>query len=271
VLEVALGVVIFALGASVGSFLNVVADRLPSGQSLVSPRSHCPNCERLIPNRELIPVLSYLWLRGKCRECGAQIPQRILWVEIVTGLLFVGAYLRFDYSVTFLIVAAAVALLVVIAIIDLEHKLILNRIVLPSIVVALVVAPFWNELGIERSLLGETTLLSSFANSAVAGIGAFAFFFVILLIFPQGMGGGDVKMAGLLGVMLGFPGVAVAIVGAIVAGGAIAVTLVLFRGRGRKDAIPFGPFLSAGGLVALVGGGEIFEAYISFVEGLVIT
>ncbi len=268
-IDAILGLFVFAIGASVGSFLNVVADRLPAGQSLVSPRSHCPNCKRQIPTHELLPVVSYLWLRGKCRVCGEQIPGRILAVEVLAGLLFVTGFLKFDYGITFFIVAAGVSLLLVVAIIDLEHRLILNRMVLPAMVVLLAVSPFWTELGIDREFVVDNVYLASFLNSLAAGIGAFVIFSVVAIIFPAGMGGGDVKMAGMLGLMVGYPGIILTLWGAVVLGGAVAITLLVLGRRSRKDAIPFGPFLSMGGIAALIGGTEIVDAYYNFMDGLV--
>ncbi len=268
-LDVVLGLGVFVIGASVGSFLNVVADRLPAGQSLVSPRSHCPNCKRQIPTYELLPVISYLWLRGKCRVCGEQIPLRVFAVEVITGLLFVAVCMRFGYGLTFAVVSAGTALLVAIAVIDLEHRLILNRIVFPAMVVLLILASFWPELGIDREFVVDNVYLASFLNSLAAGIGAFVIFFVVWMVFPAGMGGGDFRMAGMLGLMVGYPGIILTLWGAVVVGGAIAIILLVLGKRGRKDAIPFGPFLSLGGIVALVGGTEIVDAYYSFMDGLV--
>ena len=249
-----LGVIVFAIGASVGSFLNVVADRLPAGTSLVSPRSRSPSCEKPLSNTELVPIFSYLWLRGKCRHCGTGIPVRVLLVEAITAVLFTSVYVRFGYGIPFVVVSAGVSLLIVIAVIDLEHRLILNRIVFPSLIILLVLAPFWPQLEITRALLGSTDSLASLANSLAAGLGAFLIFLVVAMAYPQGMGGGDVKLAGLLGLLLGFPGVLIALWVAIVGGGGVAIALLATRRKGRKDAIPFGPYLSTGGIVTLLLG-----------------
>ena len=260
-----LAIIAFAIGASVGSFLNVVADRIPEGQSLVHPRSHCPSCQRPLPNIELVPVLSYLWLRGRCRGCGANIPARLLAVEVVTGLLFAVIYLRFvgglDTIAISIVMAAAVALLVVVAVIDLERGLILNRVVFPSAIVLLILSPLWSELGLDRSFLGSASMLASLANSLVAGVGAFLFFLVIVLAYPKGMGGGDVKLAGLIGLMVGYPGVVVALYAAVIIGGLVALSLLVFRLKGRKDPIPFGPYLSLGGIGVLLAGDDMISGW----------
>ena len=244
-----------------GSFLNVVADRVPAGQSLVRPRSFCPSCKRSIPNLELIPVLSYLWLRGRCRSCRATIPARTVVVEVVTGLLFVLVYLRFGLGPGFVVISAAVSLLIVVAVIDYEHQLILNRIVFPSLVVVLLLAPFWTEIGVPRTFLGSSGMLASLLNSLGSGLGAFLLFFGILLAYPGGMGGGDVKYAGLLGLLIGFPGILVVWWSSAVVGGAFAIVLLVLRKKGRKDAISFGPFLSLGGILGLMAGSDIMNGY----------
>ena len=261
-----LSILVFAIGASVGSFLNVVADRLPMGGSLISPRSYCPSCKRSLPNLELVPILSYLWLRGRCRTCGESIPLRIVLVETVTALLFAAVYLRFGLTLEFLILSAAVSLLIVVAVIDIEHGLILNRIVLPSVAVLLVLAPFWPQMDVPRPFLGSAGMVASMANSLAAGGGAFLIFLVIGLAYPQGMGGGDVKLAGLVGLLVGFPGVLVALWGAVVSGGVVAISLLVLGKKGRKDAIPFGPFLSLGGIAVLLAGVDIIAGYQSLLD-----
>lgn len=270
-----LGVLAFGLGASVGSFLNVVADRLPRGQSLVMPRSHCPSCGRTLGAVENVPVLSYLWLRARCRWCRARIPLRVMLVEAVTGVLFVLLYLRWGLGLSFAITGSATSVLLALALIDLDHRLILNRIVLPSALGLLVLAPFWTDLGESRSFLGSETMLASALNSLVAGFGAFLFFYAIAFLFrgmrdvtgdKGGLGGGDIKLAGLIGLLVGFPGVVVALWVAVVAGGLVAASLLALGKKGRKDAIPFGPFLSLGAITVLLAGGEIVSGYERVVE-----
>lgn len=259
--------IVFALGASVGSFLNVVADRVPAGQSLLRPRSHCPGCKRLIPNSELIPVANYIALRGKCRQCGARIPVRVFWVEVITGILFAAVFFLYGFGVQFSVIASCVAVLVVVAIIDLEHRLILNKIVLPAGVVLLAMSPLWPSLGFERPFLLWEGAGGSVASSLAAGFGAFALFMAMAIIYPAGMGGGDVKLAGIIGLMVGFPAVLLGLWVAVIAGGSVAVALILTRRKGRKDAIPFGPFLSMGGIVALLIGPDLVQAYLDLTIG----
>ena len=252
----ALGLFVFAIGASVGSFLNVVADRLPAGKSLVSPPSRCDVCFSPLSKLENLPILGFLWLRGRCRYCGSRIPVRVLVVEGVTAALVTVAYVRLGLNPQFVVVSAAISLFVVVAVIDWEHKLILNRLVFPSLVVALVIAPFWNELGLERSFAGSSAMLASLLNSVVAGVGAFLFILVLVMLRPGGIGGGDLKYAALLGLLLGFPGVLVAWWITAVVGAVVAVFLLVVLRKGRKFAIPYGPFMSLGGIVALLVGND---------------
>ena len=244
-----------------GSFLNVVADRLPEGRSFVTPRSHCSACNKTLSNIELVPVFSYLWLRGRCRHCGVGIPARLTMVEVVTGLLFMAVYFRVGVSPAFVVLTAATALLVVVAVIDLEIGLIPNRIVFPGIVILLMLSPWWPQLGVDRTFLGDSTALASLSNSLVAGVGSLLFFLAIALAYPNGMGGGDVKLAGLIGLLVGYPGVVVALYGAVVVGGVVAISLLLVRRKGRKDSMPFGPFLSLGGIAVLLAGNDIIPAF----------
>ena len=258
----------FFIGTSVGSFVNVVADRLPAGQSLVRPGSHCPVCGTHLRTLDLVPVLSYLWLRGRCRYCGASIPARLPVVEAGTGALFVLALLSYGPAAGFVAAAAVVGLLVAVAIIDLEHGLILDKVVLPASVVALVLAPLWPLMGVERltdfeqALFAGDGAVASLGSSLAGGAVAFLFFYAIVLVRPGGMGGGDVKLAGLLGLLLGLSGVVIAVWFASVAGGIVAVALLALRKRGRKSEIPFGPFLAGGALVALLAGTRIASWYI---------
>lgn len=265
------GVFAVLAGASAGSFLNVVADRLPGGGSVVSPRSYCDSCKHPLGSLELIPVLSYLLLRGKCRRCGATIPPRFMAVEAVTALLFALIYLKYGIGLQFFILAAAVSLLIVVSIIDLEHGLILNRLIYPAIAILIVLAPFWTELDIPRSFLGISGMAGAFTSSLVAGAGAFLLFLTIILLFPAGMGGGDVKLAGAVGLLVGFPQVLLALWLAIVSGGLLAIALLVSRKRGRKDAMPFGPFLALSGVTVLLVGTEIVEWYQNSVSAWIST
>ena len=256
-----LSILSIVLGASVGSFLNVVADRVPAGRSLVTPRSYCDSCRRPLSSRDMFPVISFLWLRGRCRYCRAAIPVRTIWVELVTGVLFLALYLKYGFGIEFVVLGGAVSLLIVIAVIDLDHGLILNRMVYPATAILLLLAPFWPVFGISRPFMGSSGMLESLISSLIAGAGAFLFFLIIMMAYPRGMGAGDVKLAGVLGLLVGFPAVLGAVWIAAVSGGIVAILLLLLRKKGRKDAIPFGPFLSLGAITVLLIGAEFLSLY----------
>ena len=256
-----LAVFAFLIGASVGSFLNLAADRVPSGRSIVKPRSFCESCNTQLASKDLIPILSYLWIRGKCRYCSASIPIRFMAVEALTGALFTVVYIRYGFEVEFVLLATAVSLMMVFALIDLEHGIIPNKIILPSLAVLIILSPFWTELGLSRSFLGSDNLGGTLINSILTGLGAFLFLMVIALIFPNGMGMGDVKLGGVIGLLLGYPGALLALWLAVVSAGVIAIGLVAMRKFGRKDTIPFGPFLSMGAVAALLAESDLISWY----------
>ena len=237
------------LGLIVGSFLNVCIDRLPAKKSLAYPPSHCDACQHPLQILDLIPVVSYLWLRGKCRYCGAKIPQRILWVELSTGILFAFLFWRYELTWEFPLIAFYSCILLVLAFIDLQHKLILNVIVYPAAVIAFIVGFFIPDFDVYKGVLG--------------GAIGFAILMLPALISRRGMGWGDVKMAGLIGLMTGYPRVIAGLFLGILSGGLIAITLLIFRKKSRKDAIPFGPFLALGAFIALIYGQEIIDWYLS--------
>ena len=252
----------FFIGTAVGSFVNVVADRLPAGQSLVRPGSHCPVCDTHLRAFDLVPVLSYVWLRARCRYCGAAIPRRLPLVEAGTGLLFALAAASFGFSAAFAAAAVILGLLVAITIIDLEHGLILDKVVLPASVAALLMAPLWPLVGVEREFFWWSGPLASFASSLAGGVAGFVFFLAIVFLRPGGMGGGDVKLGGLLGLLLGLAGVVIAVWVAVVAGGVVAAALLVLGKRGRKSEMPFGPFLAGGAAVALLAGSQVQSWYL---------
>ncbi len=236
------------LGLAVSSFLNVCIDRLPERGSIVSPPSHCPVCGRRLAPFDLIPLLSYVFLRGRCRYCGAPIPRRVLLVESTTGLLFALLWYRYGFSLWLLLGTLYACFFIVIFFIDLEHRLVLNRVIYPGIVVALLVIPFAPGHSAKELLLG--------------GLIGFALLFLIASIYPAGMGMGDVKLATFIGLVVGFPSVFVALLFSFVAGGLVGGGLLLTGLKGRKDPIPFAPFLAAGGMVAMLYGKEIMDWYL---------
>jgi leader peptidase (prepilin peptidase)/N-methyltransferase len=238
------------LGAVVGSFLNVVAHRLPRRESLLRPGSRCPHCETPIKPYDNVPVLGWLLLRGRCRACGAPISWRYPAVEALTGLLCAGVVVRFGADRDAWLGLALVLLLVPITLIDLDHRIIPNRLTLIGAIAAVV--------------LVLVTRSDELAAHLIAGAAAGGFFLLAALLYPAGMGMGDVKLAGVLGLFLG-RAIAPAIMAALLAGSIVGAAIIAAKGakEGRKTGIPFGPWLSLGGLVGLFAGDAIVDWYLN--------
>jgi len=248
-------IIFFLFGMSIASFLNVCIDRLPAHQSLVFPPSHCTACNRRLAAKDLIPVFSYLWLRGHCRYCGAAIPRRILWVELGTAILFGLACWRFGVSVELAIALFYICILMVLMVIDWEKGLILNKIVFPAIGAAIVISAAF-------SLFLPDVEIVPFIGRAAAGGGiGLALFLLIVIVSRGGMGWGDVKLAALIGLVTGFPLVFIALLLGVVLGGVVAALLLLFKIKRRKEAIPFGPFLAIAAIATLLWGNSILSWY----------
>jgi leader peptidase (prepilin peptidase) / N-methyltransferase len=246
----ALAIVLAAVGGLIlGSFLNVVAYRLPRGESLVHPRSRCPHCDTQLRAIDNIPVISWLALRGRCHHCGAPISARYPLVELTTGALFAAVVATQDDAVRIVLGLLLVAVLVPITLIDLDHRIIPNLITGPAAIAALVAIA-----ALDSDFLVEALI------AAVAGGG---FFFIAAVLYPRGMGMGDVKLAGMLGLYLG-RAVAPAILIALVTGVVVGAAIIARKGatEGRKTAVPFGPFLALGGIVAFFVGNEMVDAYL---------
>lgn len=236
-------------GLLVGSFLNVVAWRLPRGGSLVAPGSHCPRCEAPVRPWDNVPVVSWLLLRGRCRDCRVAIPWRYPLVEATTAVLAAAVVLSADGLRATLLGLLLVALLVPIALIDLDHRIVPNRLTAPGALGALAIG-----LATDPALVPE---------QLAAGAAAGGFLLLAALARPGGMGMGDVKLAGMLGLFLGWE-VGVALLVALVSGALVGAVVVARRGiaEGRRTAIPFGPFLALGGLVALYAGAPLLDWYL---------
>ncbi|MGI8774003.1 MAG: prepilin peptidase [Actinomycetota bacterium] len=245
------------LGLIFGSFATVAAHRIPRRRSIVTGRSECPNCGRTIRAVENIPVLSWLILRGRCPGCEQPISPRYPLIELGMALLFASAAERFGYSLELLAYAAFFWVLVVLTVIDLEHRLLPNRVVLPAFVGG------WIVLAAIALVDGEPSrLFGALVGALIFG----GFFFVVALIVPAGMGGGDVKLAFVLGTFLGYldaPGLVLAgMFFAFFAGGVIGIVILMAKGGDRKTAVPFGPFLALGTIVAVLVGEPIVDAYL---------
>jgi len=236
----------FVPGLAVGSFLNVVASRLPLGRSVSVPRSACPHCDAPIRSRDNIPLLSYLLLRGRCRDCRAPIGWRYPAVEFATAALWAACVADFGFSLHALAGAVFCAALVTISATDIERRIVPNRVVLPAAAVVLALMEGWRP-SIEWP---------------AAGFGAALFLFLAALAYPRGMGMGDVKLALLLGVAVGRAVPVALFLGML---SALVPSAVLFARHGsaaRKMAIPFAPFLALGGVVALFAGNHLVHWYL---------
>jgi leader peptidase (prepilin peptidase)/N-methyltransferase len=243
----------FVLGAVIGSFLNVCIRRLPAGESVVRPPSHCPHCGVRIRSRDNIPLLSYVLLRGRCRSCGAAIGLRYLMVEALTGVMLSVLVWRFDLSVWLIPYGIFAAALIVISFIDLDHQIIPDVISLPGIAVGLLFAAVGCGPPLLASVLG--VLLGGGSLWAVA-IGYHAF------TGREGMGGGDIKMLAMIGAFLGWRGVLVTLLVGSFTGALVGVTLMVARGADSRIPIPFGPFLALGGVCALFCGDALVQWYL---------
>jgi leader peptidase (prepilin peptidase)/N-methyltransferase len=235
---------------AVGSFLNVVAARVPIGRSVVHPPSACMECGQELAWYDNVPVLSWVVLRGRCRTCGTAISWRYPAVELSTALLVAASFWRFGLSWDAAVASFFCGVLVVLSAIDIDRRIVPNRIVLPAAVV----------------VLGAQTVLHPSVEWIAAGLGAALFLLLAALAYPRGMGMGDVKLALLLGVALGRT-VPVAMFAGMFA--ALVPSVVLFARHGsaaRKMAIPFAPFLALGGLLGLFAGHPLLHAYLKLLH-----
>ena len=235
------------IGLVIGSFLNVVAHRVPAGESLVSPGSHCPGCGAPVKPYDNIPVASWLLLRGRCRNCGMRISVRYPLVELATAIVFAAVVAVRGFDNDLVLELPFVAALIALAAIDFDHKLLPNKIVYP-------LAAY----GVIATLLVDQDDL---VENLIAGAGAFLFLLVAVIAYPRGMGMGDVKLAGAMGLYLGLS-VIPALLVAFLSGSLVGVVIIAREGAaGRKKAVPFGVFLALGGIVGVLAGPELIDLY----------
>jgi leader peptidase (prepilin peptidase)/N-methyltransferase len=247
-MNAALAAVAFAPALALGSFLNVVAARLPDRRSLVRPRSACGSCGHEIRWYDNVPLISYAALRGHCRDCNVRISLRYPAVELATGALVAACFWRFGWSGRAFVAALFCAVLVVLSAIDVERRILPDLIVLPATAVV---------LAAQIALFPDRT-----AEWVLAGVFSALFLFAALLAYPRGMGMGDVKLALLLGAALGKSVAVGMMIGMLAAMGAGLYLMARHGLRARKMAIPFGPFLAFGAIVALFGGERLLDAYL---------
>lgn len=246
-------------GATVGGLLNVGIDRLPTGRPLATPPPHCEDCDRPLSIWEMAPILGYLALRGRCRTCGAPIPWRILAVEVGTAALFGVLWRLYGPGWPVLVLSAYTAILIAIFFIDLEHRLVLNRVTYPSVALALAFSALRTLPGDPFGLAGAVPGLLACAAGGLAG---FVVIFIPAWLTKGGIGVGDVKLGALMGLMLGLPAVIAGLFLGFAAGGLGAIVLLATRTRGRRDAVPYAPFLVVGAWLALLWGNHLMGWYL---------
>ena len=248
------------LGVSFGSFINVLADRLPAGRSISRPPSHCGTCDRRLTALDLIPVVSYLALRGRCRTCGASIGPRVFWVELLTGALFVGVAAHIAPTdgagwLRLILMSLYLLVFITVTVTDLEHQLILDVVIYPAIMLAVIGVAISDVAALPTHLLG-------------GALGAGLITMIIGLV-PGGMGWGDAKLAGFIGLVVGLNGLPFALFVAFVSGGSVGGVLLATRHKQRGQTIALGPFLAVGGaFILLIGSDTAVRAFDSWSRAL---
>ena len=240
----------FIIGLIIGSFLNVIIYRLPLNDSIVLPSSHCPNCKTRLKFFDLIPVISYIFTKGKCRYCGEKISLIYPIVEILTALLFLLTFLKYGLNTEFVIMLILISSLIVVSFIDLKYQIIPNIITFSFIPMGLILAIIFSHITFINSLLGLII---------PAGI-----LLLIAFIYKKGMGIGDVKLIGMIGVFIGWKYALISIfIGALI-GSAYGIYMMLTDKMTRKTKIPFGPFISSGAVIMILWGDVLINWYVGF-------
>lgn len=246
-------ILVFVLGSVVGSFLNVCIYRIPQKQSIVFPPSHCPDCNTKLKPADLIPVLSYLFYKGKCRYCGETISIQYPFIELLTGIVYLLLFIKFGYSVDFIFFVVLCTLLIIISGIDYEHKIIPDGIALGILVIAIIyksITYFYLRLPVDW--------IGSLIGLLIGG----GFLLLVALVSRGGMGGGDIKLMGVLGFWLGWKLTIVAMLISFITGALLSALLLLFKIKGRKDVIPFGPFIALAAFITILKGNKLLYWYL---------
>lgn len=257
-----LSLIVFILGAVVGSFLNVCIVRIPEGDSVVHPPSHCPDCKSAIHFYDNIPLLSYLFLRGRCRYCGEPISTRYFVVELLTAILGLVLFQRFGSGLAFLAGFVFVAGLIVVSFIDLRVRIVPDVISLPGIVIGLLFSI------VGRFLISDPHAIVPSPLSALLGILVGGGFLLALawayeaFTGVEGMGGGDIKLLAMIGAFLGWTSIPFTLFFASLTGSVMGLGFMIAKGVGRRFALPFAPFLCLGALLYLLFGQELVRFYL---------
>lgn len=251
----------FILGSIVGSFLNVCISRIPRGESVVSPPSHCPKCKRTISFYDNIPLISYLVLRGRCRACGERISPRYFVVELITAALVLALFDRFGFGFAFLASLLFVCALIVISFIDLDVRIVPDVISLPGILLGFVLSVIGYFTG-----RGEPSIIPTPSSSLLGILTGGGFLLATAWVYEkltgvEGMGGGDIKLLAMIGAFLGWPSIPLTLFFASLVGSIVGIVLMLATGAGRRLALPFAPFLCSGAVVYLFFGEALIQFY----------
>jgi leader peptidase (prepilin peptidase)/N-methyltransferase len=250
----------FVFGTIIGSFLNVCIHRIPHGESIIAPSSHCPRCKTPIRFYDNIPLVSFMILKGRCRKCRAPISLRYPLVEFLMGLFSLILLLRFGISALYLIYLAFFASLALVSFIDLSHRIIPDVISLPGIVIGLVISFLHPQLSIKDSLIG--VLLGGGILYVVASV-------YHLVTKREGMGGGDIKLLAMIGAFIGWKGILFTILCSSFIGSVVGVVLMFISSANSKYAVPFGPFLSLGAIIYVLWGEALITWYLVFLRAAV--
>lgn len=255
----------FLAGLSFGSFLNVIVYRLPAHKSIVKPPSSCPSCEKQLGPVDLIPLVGYILLRGRCRYCGVSISIRYPIVELLTGLLFLFTFYHFGFNLSALFYLTLLYLLLAISLIDLEHRIVPNTLVgtgfaaalilqIPSLAAAVLAVP-------EVLITGRPISDALFGMLAGGGV-----LLLVFIISRGGMGAGDVKLIAMIGFFVGLSGTAVVLLLAFLFGALVGVTFMILGKLTRKDALPFAPYLALAAFIQVFWGEQIWHWYINLLR-----
>lgn len=246
----------FIFGSIIGSFANVCIHRLPEHQSILFPGSQCPHCQQPLRPWHNIPLLSYLLLRGRCAYCRTPIVWRYPLVEGLCGLLYMLLYHHFGLSLQSIVLAILATSLLIVSFIDLAHQIIPDVITLPGIVAGILISALVTLVG-----LGHPALVG-LGNAALGVLLGGGLFFLVAVLSRGGMGGGDIKLIAMIGAFLGWQAVLLTIFLGALSGAMVGIGLMLLKKRGRKDPLPFGPFLALGALLAMVWGHDVLFWYL---------
>jgi leader peptidase (prepilin peptidase) / N-methyltransferase len=244
--------IVFVFGLIIGSFCNAVIYRLPQGKSIVTPGSQCRSCDHSIHPWDNIPLLSYVLLRGRCRLCKEPISVRYPAVEFATAILYVLLWHELGFGLPFVLYGSLTSALVVVALIDFDHKIIPNIITLPGLAIG---------LGLSLWVL-PISPLASLLGLLIGGM----LFYLIAIVSKGGMGGGDIKLIAMIGAFLGWQGALFTILSGALMGSLVGMMLMLLGKKGRKDKVPFGPFLSCGAILFMLSGDDLIRWYLNLLR-----